>query len=87
MIQLSSRKKLIILVSVIVVIIILIIVAVVNNNKETTVAPITDTVTSTQPVVRDMTREEKIEVGISPNQEAEVVNDQNGLFIYKLKNK
>lgn len=85
MIQLSSRKKLIILVSIISIIVILIIIMVVTKDKETTVTPVVNTVTSTQPIVRDMTREEKIKVGISPTQEAEVVNDQNGLFIYKIK--
>lgn len=35
---------------------------------------------------RAMTEEEKIDRQIDPSVDAEVINDQGGMFIYKLKN-
>jgi len=84
MIQLSNRKKIIILLSIVLVIIILAVVLIFTKNKSTIKnIPVSPHATSTP--VRAMTRDEKIKVHISPNQEAEVVNEQNGLYIYRLK--
>lgn len=87
MIQLSSRKKIILLSAVIIVIIILVIVLAIKNNNPKT--PPSDNVltseTPTATVVRDMTEAEKIDIGISPTEEVEVVNENNGLYIYRIK--
>lgn len=84
MIQLNSRKKIIIFTFIVLALSISIVILVIKNQKVTTKQP---TVNNKENVVqvRDMTRDEKIDVGISPDQEAEVVNDQGGLFIYRLK--
>lgn len=88
MIQLSSRKKIILLSLIILIVVVFIILFVVKNNKSKNSLPpeniATPEVTETLPT-RDMTEAEKIEVGISPTQAAEVVNEKNGLFIYRIK--
>ncbi len=84
MIQLNSRKKIIIFTIVILAISVSVIVLVLKNRKDISQPPIVNNKENVVQV-RDMTRDEKIDVGISPDQEAEVVNDQGGLFIYRLK--
>ena len=52
-----------------------------NSNK-----PVPQNNSIQNPPIRIMTAEEKTDtVGIDPNQEAEVVNDQGGLYIYRIK--
>jgi len=84
MIQLSSRKNIIILVSVILITIIFVVILIVLNKKP--ISPISlNNNQATSSAVRDMTKEEKIKVHVNPNQSAEVVNDQGGLYIYRIK--
>lgn len=88
MIQLDNKKKIIILGATVAIVVIAIIFLLVIKNKESvTDIPINNgkTVTTTIPTVRDMTRQEKIDHHIDPNQAAEVINDQDGLYLYRIK--
>ncbi len=88
MIQLSNRKKIIIALSIVLIIIIFIIVFVSLKNDSTTKPLSNDDeseVISEINTAREMTEEEKIKLLISPSQEAEVVNEKNGIYIYRIK--
>lgn len=88
MIQLDNKKKIFILVAVILIIIALIFIlsglkkSKINNQIATT-TPINNQVNVLPP--RIMTKEEKVKVRISPSQNAEVINDRDGWYIYRLK--
>lgn len=82
MIQLSNRNKIIILLITVLLIVSLLILLIIKN-KRPAVSPTTNNL-ATQ-TVREMTREEKIKVHIDPNLEAEVLNDKDGLYIYRIK--
>ena len=88
MIQLDRKKKIIIL-SILVLFIVVLGFYIYFNKSQNKSNPenVINTSTNTLPVVRDMTETEKTDkVGIDPVQEAEVVNDSNGLYIYRIKN-
>ena len=87
MIQLDNKKKIIIGIRIIVIVIAIIFVVLNKKNKAGVQTP--NTVPSNTEIqkmpIRIMTDEEKTDkVGISPNQNAEVLNDQNGLYIYRI---
>ena len=88
MIQLDNRRKVLILIASVVLIIIFIFIFIfIKNNKNNKL--IGNSVTNNQQNTsspRIMTESEKIErVGIVPSQDAEVVTDSNGLYVYKIK--
>lgn len=88
MIQLDQRKKIIIMISLAVLIIVVAILFIVKNSQNNKIianpGPGNTTETKRQP--REMTQDEKINVvGIDSNTEAEVLNDQDGLYIYRIK--
>ena len=87
MIQLDNRKKIIIIsVSILVIIIAIIILLVIKNKSNSIIGNILNNnqVKTRQP--RIMTKDEKINsAGIDPTQAAEVVNDQDSNYIYRLK--
>lgn len=87
MIQLSNKNKILLLAGVIVLIIFLILLflgikkAPIEKNMPVTKNEALNSVTE-----RPMTESEKInKVGIDPSQEAEVLKDKDGLYIYRLK--
>lgn len=87
MIQLDNKKKIILIGAFIVVIFILFfswrfVVKNKGNNQSTILSTIDSS--NTLPV-RSMTEKEKVKVNIEASQNAEVVNDQNGFFVYQLK--
>lgn len=89
MIQLDNRKK-IIIGAIIFLIVVLISVLLIIKNKQTNkiISPVTTTTktTTTKPQPRVMTQDEKVNaVGIDPTQQAEVLNDQNGIYAYTIK--
>jgi len=84
MIQLDNKKKGIILALIILLIITLLLFfwGIKKNYSNNSLAG--NKKNTFQP--RVMTESEKItKVGIDPSQQAEVVNDQNGLYIYRIK--
>ncbi len=90
MIQLDSRKKIIISAAILLIVVLIGVWLIVKNNqnKNITNKPGVKATTSTvvKPEPRVMTDEEKTNiVGIDPSQEAEVLNDQDGLYIYRIK--
>lgn len=90
MIQLDSRKKIIISIAILLVVVLIGIWLIVKNyqNKNITDKPGVKATTSTvvKPEPRAMTDEEKTDVvGIDPSQEVEILNDQDGLYSYRIK--
>lgn len=88
MIQLDNKKKIIILgATVAIVIIAIIFLLVIKNKKPVAGTPVNNgqTVTNTVQTTRDMTRQEKIDHHIDPNQAVEVIKDQDGLYLYRIK--
>lgn len=86
MIQLNGKRKIIIGVAILIIISVIVLLVVKNNQNKKTVKPITNNQTTETNKPRVMTQDEKINVvGIDPAQEAEVLNDQNGLYIYRIK--
>jgi hypothetical protein len=86
MIQLDSRKKIIIISGAVLLIIVVIVVLLVIKNKQNNILinDLNEPIKTRQP--RLMTEKEKVEtVGIDPTQETELVNDQSGNYIYRLK--
>jgi hypothetical protein len=83
MIQLKGNKKIIILGVALLVIIMLILFIFKINKQENIPSQTQGVVTTTQ--VREMTRDEKIDLKIDPSLSAEVVNEEDGLYIYKIK--
>lgn len=88
MIQLDNKKKIIILIIAVTVIILLIFILaskkVSKNNQLIISTPVS--VGTKVPPARIMTEEEKTnKVFIDPSQNVEVTNDQDGLYIYRLK--
>lgn len=86
MIQLDNRKKIIIGVIIFLIIFISVFLIIKNNKSNKIVGQSNKTTTTEVRQPRVMTQEEKINVvGIDPTQDAEVLNDQNGLYIYRIK--
>lgn len=88
MIQLDNKKKIIILGAIVAIVAIAIIfLLVIKNKMSVTNIPVNNgqTVTTTIQTTRDMTRQEKIDHHIDPNQAAEVIKDQDGLYLYRIK--
>lgn len=89
MIQLDNKKKIFIIVVLILIIIILFFVVKLFRGRSVNQIVKPSVVTSGQiknQPARIMTNDEKIhEIGINPSQEAEVLNDQNGLYSYRIK--
>jgi len=89
MIQLDSRKKIIIGSAIIILVIVLISVLLISkNNQKTKIINQTTNNQSitTKPQPRVMTQDEKTNiVGIDPTQQAEVLNDQDGIYAYRIK--
>jgi len=87
MIQLDNKKKIILLAAFILIILILFFswrFVVKNKGNNQTAIPSTTDSFNTLPA-RSMTNQEKTKVNLEASQNAEVVNDQNGFFVYKLK--
>ena len=78
------RKKIIILGTGILVVVIVLIAIFFIGKKNISVKTKTNQNIATS-TIREMSRDEKIKVHIDPNVSAEVVNDQNGLYIYRIK--
>jgi len=90
MIQLDSRKKIIISATILFLVVLIGAWLFFKNhqNKNVVIKPIIKATTSVlaKPEPRVMTKDEKTNVvGIDPSQEAEVLNDQNGLYVYRIK--
>jgi LPS O-antigen subunit length determinant protein (WzzB/FepE family) len=87
MIQLDNRKKIIVgAIIFLIIILISVLVIVKNKNSNKIVSQPTSIQTTEVRQPRLMTQEEKVNVvGIDPSQDAEVLNDQNGLYIYRIK--
>jgi|GEM_PF-2558689 hypothetical protein len=90
MIQLDSRKKIIISAAILLIVVLLVVWLIVKNyqTKNIISKPGIKATTSviTKPEPRLMTDEEKTGVvGIDPSQNAEVLNDQDGIYAYRIK--
>ncbi len=80
MLQLSKNKKILIL---LIILFLLIFIFVLLIKKQNNGVNIPDQTTS---ATREMTEIEKsMVVGIDPSQEAEVLNESDGLYIYRIK--
>ena len=82
MIQLSRKNKIIIL-AIIISFLLVVIAILVSLKNEATVAPEEN---NTRQTARPMTDGERQATKIDPKLEADVVNDSNNTFIYKIKN-
>ena len=88
MIQLDNKKKIIILGAAVALVVIAIIFLLVIKNKKPVAGNSVNkgqTVTTTIQTTRDMTRQEKIDHHIDPNQAVEVIKDQDGFYLYRIK--
>ena len=90
MIQLDSRKKIIISIAILLIVVLISIWLIIKNNQNKNIInkPGVKATTSTvvKPEPRIMTNEEKTDIaGIDPSQEVEILNDQDGLYIYRVK--
>lgn len=86
MIQLNRKEKIIILVIVVLLLLGLFFLLFIKNDQTKIDIKTIDNIQANTLPVRIMTESEKTDkVGIDPSQEAEVVNDSNGLYIYKIK--
>ena len=89
MIQLDNKKKIIIGAIIFLVVVMIVVLLTIKNNqtnKITSQVITTSKTTTAKPQPRVMTQDEKANVvGINPTQQAEVINDQNGLYIYRIK--
>jgi len=86
MIQLNSKKKIIILVIAVLLLLgLFFILSNKNNQGKINIETLNNPQANILPS-RIMTESEKTDkVGIDPSQTAEVVNDSNGLYIYRIK--
>lgn len=86
MIQLNRKEKIIILVIVVLLLLGLFFLLFIRNDQTKSNIKIVDNNQTNTLPIRIMTESEKTDkVGIDPSQEAEVVNDKNGLYVYKIK--
>lgn len=86
MIQLNHKEKIIILVIVVLLLLGLFFLLFIKNDQTKIDIKTVDNIQTNTLPARIMTESEKTDkVGIDPSQEAEVVNDSNGLYIYKIK--
>lgn len=81
MLQLNDKKKIIILATLILLVVIIILFFVFKKDK---LATIKQSPTENPIPVREMTRDEKIDLTIDPNTSAEVYEPE-GQYIYKIK--
>lgn len=90
MIQLNSRNKIIISVAILLIVILISVWLIIKNYSNKNIINQSGTKATTSSVVkpepRIMTNEEKTDiVGIDPSQDVEVLNDQDGIYAYRIK--
>jgi len=87
MIQLDNRKKIIIGIIIFLIVVLIGILLVLKNKQNNKIInPVTNIKTTEIKKTRLMTQDEKANVvGIDPTQQAEVLNDQNGMYVYRIK--
>lgn len=86
MIQLNRKKKIIILVIAVLLLLSLFFLLFIKKDQTKIDIKTVDNVQVNTLPARIMTESEKTDkVGIDPSQTAEVVNDSNGLYIYRIK--
>jgi uncharacterized protein YpmB len=87
MIQLDNRKKIIIGIIIFLIVVLVSVLLILKNKQNNKIInPVTNTKTAEVKKTRLMTQDEKVNVvGINPTQQAEVLNDQNGMYVYRIK--